>query len=312
MTGPAAHEAGRLRRSGAAAVAYSDAADGHGLALVAIASRAIKEGWRARMPPPPAPIARHWAPHAGTISVEPARFSARHPELWFAFVDVPCRAAPKRRQPSRFYWRGRVESGLMCRTMRTTGNIEFVGLQAVELDPAVAALIEQPIVVRYEHAGCRRRHTPDLYVERCAPPHGFIEFKPEEVACRPELEEEFQARGAALAAAGYTYTVLTDRHLRVEPLAENLELVHRLRHQRAAPEQVTTVRHALVAAGTMPLGNLCREAGLTIGQVCFLLRHCVVGADLWNVPLDEQMPLWLRVRGHQPRPDGRLVPGSLR
>ena len=244
--------------------------------------------------------------------IEGAQFSAKHPELWFAFADVACRAAPKRRQPSRFHWRGRVQSGLMRRAMRTTGDIEFAGVQAVELDPTVTALIEQPIAMQHVLAGRLRRHTPDLYVERCEPPHGFIEFKPEAIACRPELEEQFRSRGSALAAAGFTYTVLTERHLKGEPLAGNVELVQRLRNQRAAPEEMAAARRLLASVGTMILDDLCRHAALDFEQVCFLLYHCVLGADLWNVPLGARTPLWLRVRAHEPRPDGRLMPEGLR
>jgi hypothetical protein len=215
------------------------------------------------------------------------------------------------RQSSARYWLGRVQSGLMARTMRTTGDLEFQGVMSCELDPSVSAFIEQPLTLIYLEEGKARRYTPDLYLE-CGPRRGFVEFKHEEHASRTREEELFVAKGLACAAAGYFYKVLTERHVSANPIASNVELIGRLRHERADAQQVAAARAHLEAVGTATVKEIRVEAGLTFGQVAFLLRHCVLGADLWNVPLDETTNLVLRTLGHPRKPDGRQFPPGLR
>lgn len=109
-------------------------------AFVVIAAETLASG----VPPRPdddeeRPVDRRWLPGCQPASTRPARFSARHPDMWFAFADVLPRKPPRRR-PSALFWPGIVQSGLMHRSMMTTGNLEFTGIQAVELDPDVGEM----------------------------------------------------------------------------------------------------------------------------------------------------------------------------
>ena len=280
-----------------------------GTAFLTIAKDMLAQGgYRAPPPVKPRPVGRVWRPGAESAGgAVPASFSSRHPDLSFAFQDVEARRRGKWFQPSRRYWKGRQQSGLMQRTVETTGEVEWRGVRTVELDPDVTALFEQPVRVSYMLEGKKKNTTPDLYVE-----YGevawFVEFKYGVHAALEENEAKFAARGAALAAAGYGYIVLTERHLTAEPLAANVDRVVRARHQRATAEQARAVLARLSESSGATVAQLVAATGVTPEQLLFLVRHCVIGTDLSAVAWGETTQLRARVRGHASIFDGRLLP----
>ena len=76
--------------------------------------------------------------------------------------------------------------------------------------------------------------------------------------------------------------------------------------------RVAATRLLLAERGTLPLAELQREVGASFGQVVFMLRHCILGADLWSVPLNDATPVSLRTPFYARRPDGRVLPPGLR
>ena len=67
-------------------------------AFLAAATQILARGWEPVRPAAPPPKERSWLPGHKLTGAEPARFSARHPDLWFAFPDVVQRSPPRRRR----------------------------------------------------------------------------------------------------------------------------------------------------------------------------------------------------------------------
>ena len=283
-----------------------------GGAFLAIATGVLAAGGYQR-PAPKMPVAveRVWTPGKDAGCAVPARFHSRHPDLHFAFGDLPVRARGKWFKPSRRHWQGRKQSGLMQRTIETTGDLEFRGAQIIELEPDVTALFEQPVLLSYIFEGQPRRTTPDLYVER-GEHKSFVEFKYEEHAALPHNEAKFNARGMALAAAGYGYSVITERHLRRQPLEGNVDRVLRSRHQRTLVGQTRSVLDHLAIRGEATMAELVEVGGISESELLFLVRHCLIGTDLHGRELGSETLFRARIRGHARVPDGRLLPEAVR
>ena len=286
---------------------FAPSPEDHRSAFLSLATRGLQELWTpGHEKVERVPVSRVWSPDRPDLEAVPATFRSRHPDLWFAFANVTARKEPTTRQPSKSFWKGRVQSGLHQRGVRTTGDLEFRGLKTLELDPTVTACMEQPIVVVYQMDGRRRTYTPDLYVERGGDA-GFVEFKHEEHAAADGEESLFKAKGEALAAAGYRFEVVTEHHLDREPLASNVETVHRAIHQWVNAAETQTIRDHLGLDGEASIAEVRAAAGISLGQVLFLIRNCVLGADLRSLPITERTPVRLRTRGHAVRPDGRQL-----
>ncbi|MFN4277053.1 MAG: Tn7 transposase TnsA N-terminal domain-containing protein [Ferrovibrio sp.] len=99
-----------------------------------------------------------------------------------------------------------------------------------EVDSSVTAFIEQPLTLRYRVAGSRARiHKPDFMVQRGAAIE-LIETKWEGDAASPENEARWPVIGAAVSALGWSFEVVSERHINRQPRLDNVIALHCARH----------------------------------------------------------------------------------
>lgn len=177
------------------------------------------------------PIERRW--DRPFVAAAPLRI-ARSPDL---FDDVlpgfTERFVVRRTRSATYGWQGKFPSAKMGRTLMARSHLELRLMELCEVDGGVRRFVEQPIQLHYEDAeGKARRHIPDLFVHRSAGGE-FIEVKWERDARASKNEARWPHIAAAVTSLGYSYTVMTERHIMAQPLAANVGKL--LRHRNSPP-----------------------------------------------------------------------------
>lgn len=215
----------------------------------------LADGVPACAPPyQPRPIERRW--DEPLLAAAPLRI-ARSPDLFDDVLPGFIEQFTVRRTRSATYgWQGKFPSAKMGRTLMARSHLELRLMELCEVDGGVLRFVEQPIQLHYQDAeGKARRHTPDLFVHRSTGAE-FIEVKWERDARSAENEARWPHIAAAITSLGYSYSVMTERHIMAQPLAAN---VGKLLRHRNTPPLATPSAAALwgaLALGALKLDDL--------------------------------------------------------
>jgi hypothetical protein len=252
--------------------------------LLGVLNRLRDEGLPVRTASEPlAPVTREWRPSEHQTPPRPSvAVLRRHPELTFAFAKLPPSKVMRHRAPFGWGMKKEFTSQVMDRDVFAHSSLEFDALRSLELDGSVDNYIEQPFLLRYERDGRARFAKPDVLVCRgrnleC------IDLKFEEDACLDE--DKWRAIGQALASLDVAYSMMTERHVRRQPLYGNVKTVFANRHARPPREVALRALEAVNAAGCLTVGELGQRHGLTFEQACFLIRHGMLSTGLATAPL---------------------------
>ena len=79
----------------------------------------------------------------------------------------------------------------------------------------------------YTLHGKQRPYTPDFMVVDKIHGARFIEVKPAAKVCKPEFHEKFAAQKETAESLGIPLVLVTDRQIRINPILNNLKLLHR-------------------------------------------------------------------------------------
>lgn len=248
-----------------------------------------------REPAPPHSTERRWAAAlGGADSVAPSMIMACHPSLSFAFKGVP-EMKPLHNRPSWHSSRqGRMPSRIEGRSMRSTSSLQFDCMQWLEIDPGTRAMCERPLRLQCRSGEAWRSHVPDLLVARetgleC------IDLAYESNAGLPENEARWRAVGTALGTLGIGYRILTERHIRRQPLRGNIATVFRARHVRVPREAAEAAAALIGAVPGLPAHELTAQSGLDASQVWSLVRQGLLAVDLESSPLGPATRVSLRL-----------------
>ena len=259
-----------------------------------------------REPASPCPTERRWnAALDGANSMSRAMIVACHPSLSFAFEGVPEMKPPRNRPGWRSSRQGRLPSRIEGRSIRSTSSLQFDCMQWFEVDPGTWAMCERPLRLRCRFGTAWRSHVPDLLVARDT---GLecIDLAYEGNAGLPENEARWRAVGTALAAIGIGYRILTERHIRRQPLRGNIATVFRARHVRVPREAAEAAAALVGAVPGLPVDELTAQSGLDANQVWSLVRQGLLAVDLETAPLGSATRISLRLR-----PDQRFGMGAM-
>ncbi len=241
------------------------------------------------------PTERRWnAALDEADSASSAMIVACHPSLSFAFEGVP-EMKPLRNRPAWHSSRqGRLPSRIEGRSMRSTSSLQFDCMQWLEIDPGTRAMCERPLRLRCRFGETWRSHVPDLLVARETGLECF-DLAYEGNAGLPENEVRWRTIGTALTAIGIGYRVLTDRHIRRQPLRGNVATVFRARHVRVTQKAAEAAAALVGAVPALSVHELMAQSGLDANQVWSLVRHGLLAVDLEAAPLGRATRVWLRL-----------------
>jgi len=221
-----------------------------------------------------------------------------HPSLLFAFKGVP-EMKPLHNRPGWHSSRqGRLPSRIEGRSMRSTSSLQFDCMQWLEIDPGTWAMCERPLRLRCRFGEAWRSHMPDLLIA-CDAGLECIDLAYEGSAGLPENEVRWRVIGTALATIGIGYRVLTERHIRRQPLRGNVATVFRARHARVTQEATKAAAAMVGAMPALPVHELMAQIGLDANQVWSLVRQGLLAVDLEAAPLGPATRVSLRLNPGQ-------------
>jgi hypothetical protein len=167
--------------------------------------------------------------------------------------------------------------------MWTQSDLEFDLLLLCEVDPDIVYFIEQPCLIRYRTDSAIRSHRPDLLARHKSGAIRIIEVKYEQDAA--EDEQRWLAIGPAVAQLGFTYCVLTERHIRRQPRRRNVQTLCRDRLAEVPRNTIVAVAEVLSQSGILPIEEIInRVPALRLKHVHRLIWGGFLAADL-DIPL---------------------------
>lgn len=192
--------------------------------------------------------------------------SARHQGKRRSVIHNSHRRGRARKVISRS--RGRVIGKFASMKMRATiyweSQLERDAITLFEVDPAVSAYFEQPLILEYRHNGEIHRYTPDLLVE--ADDNRFlIEVKPDAEADLPENQERFLLFKRLFLRHGYVFRVLPEREIRIQPRLTNIKILLRYRCIVVSKIAMERVRRLLADRPPLPIKWFSDHPDFAIG-----------------------------------------------
>lgn len=176
-------------------------------------------------------------------------------------------------------WQAKFCSDKMRRTMRARSHLELRLMELCEVDPAVVAFYEQPIVLTYEMGGKKRRHKPDLYV-RTASAETFIEVKWERDAANKENSVRWPLIGDTLSQFGFAYSVLTERYILREPRAKNVRSILRGRFEPDIHDETQAALIRDLFGCRSNIADISQRYGLIDKQIYRLALNGLLRVDI--------------------------------
>lgn len=194
-------------------------------------------------------------------------------------------------------------------SLSTGGNASFESslerdwLIALDFDPTVRLLREQPFSIQYELDGKIRRYTPDILAESVSPQKKILttvyEVKPLD-----ELRTEWQRYKPRFRAAvhycrarGWRFKIVTEREIRT-PFVNNAKFLRRYRTVQSQPIVAQQLLYTLKALGETTPQTLLAAAYLheekRMSAVPELWRLVAIRevVALLDEPLTMRSPIW--------------------
>jgi len=183
-------------------------------------------------------------------------------------------------------------------------SLERDWLIALDFDPSISLIREQPFSIYYDYLGRRRRYTPDVLVESLASDgsvHTTVyEVKPlDELRANWELyRPRFREAVRYCRARGWRFKIVTERDIRT-PFVQNAKFLRRYRTILEQPLLAKQLLYTLRALGETTPQALLAAAYLTEE------RRMAATSELWRLvalrtvvawldaPLTMSTPIWL-------------------
>lgn len=193
-------------------------------------------------------------------------------------------------------------NGLRAVAVESTLERDFALLQ--RFDPKVATVEEQPVRVEYRTTGgFRRFYVPDFLVTQQRPglPTKLVEvkFSTDPALVSGALEERFAAAQAFASVRGWSFKVVTEKHIRTPRLGNATFLLPY--RQRPADAGIRARLLMALRSGPATVEALTKmvggERGRTLPTLWGMVARFELSADL-DHPLTMRSPLFLPEKDH--------------
>jgi hypothetical protein len=154
----------------------------------------------------------------------------------------------------------------------------------------------QPEGYHYEYHGKTLSYTPDFLVADRINGHRFIEVKPASKVISTEFRNKFAAKREAASDYGIELVLVTDRQIRVNPILNNLKLLHRYSGVRSFTPLHLKLLELVKSTGAVKLESLVRETGeekgLVLSHTLAWISKGELKVDLAESPLGFNSVVW--------------------
>jgi hypothetical protein len=185
----------------------------------------------------------------------------------------------------------KVSETIMCE-----GTLEFDACFHHEYNDLIESYGSQPEGFYYDFCGKRLPYTPDSIVRYVNGTVQFHEYKPYSKISEPIFREKFAARKEASQQLGIGLILVTDRQIRVNPILNNLKLLHRYSGIYEVNSLQNELLKVIKKSGKIKLNDIASQFGLTVGEsrpfLYLLIQKGFLKADLENADLRYNPTLW--------------------
>ena len=145
-------------------------------------------------------------------------------------------------------------------------RLEFDACFHLEYSKDVISFSSQPTGFYYELDGKNNPYTPDFLVHLRDGSRQYWEVKPRHVAQKPEFQLKFMAQQSAAIALGETLNLVTSRQIRLNPILNNLKLMHAYHGFYQITKLQTDIIALVWRLGTVPLQGVALELDLPLAE----------------------------------------------
>lgn len=180
---------------------------------------------------------------------------------------------------------------VMCKS-----SLEFDACFHLEYNEDVLTFQSQPEGFIYSFQGKELPYTPDMLITKHDSTLCFHEYKPFAKACSPLFREKFLAKKQAAKAQGIELFLVTDKQIRVNPILNNLKLLHRYCGIKGLNKLQRSLLSIIQASGMIKLARLTETSQVPRGQikanVLALIAAGKVETNLVDQAFDNESLLW--------------------
>ncbi len=181
-------------------------------------------------------------------------------------------------------------------TIMCEGSIEFDACFHHEFNNSVESFRSQPQGFYYEFDGKLLPYTPDTLIRYVDGRLVFHEYKPFRKTLDPIFRARFVAKQATSRSLGIELILVTEKQVRVNPVLNNLKLLHRY----SGPHEVNNFQRTLLrgvqSSGPIRLNQIAEEHRLPLGEtralVITLISKGLLAADLDGEDLTLNPLVW--------------------
>ena len=185
----------------------------------------------------------------------------------------------------------KVGSVIMCES-----SLEFDACFHHEYNENVVYFESQPEGFHYQINGKWNPYTPDALIQYKSGECKLIEYKPFSKTQDINFQNEFKAKKAHAALFGQELILVTEQQIRVNPILNNLKLLHRYSGISCINELQSTVLAFIQKSGKIAIRDIDTSSSLTLGElkasICLLLAKGLIKADIQNECLESNPMVW--------------------
>ncbi|GAA4875224.1 TnsA endonuclease N-terminal domain-containing protein [Ferrimonas pelagia] len=173
----------------------------------------------------------------------------------------------------------RFASPKMNHVLTVESSLEFDACFHFEYSPTIEQFEAQPKGFYYTFNGRQCGYTPDFAVLDKGV-RRFIEVKPQSKATKSDFRNRFYAKQLQANALGLNLVLVTDRQIRVNPILNNLKLVHRYSGFQAATSLHLHLLRMIKRVGSVTVAELVEASGEEPGSVLATTLSLVAGGQV--------------------------------
>ena len=185
----------------------------------------------------------------------------------------------------------KVSETIMCES-----SLEFDACFHHEYNDCIEVFGSQPEGFYYDFEGKRLPYTPDMIVHFIDGTVKFHEYKPYRKTFDPIFSAKFVAKKAAAQSLGADLILITERQIRVNPILNNLKILHRYSGIYGLNEIQIELLKLIKKTGEISVNNVAAKQSLTLGEtrshLYSLIHKGLIKVNLKRDDLDCNPVVW--------------------
>ncbi|MEZ9819869.1 TnsA endonuclease N-terminal domain-containing protein [Shewanella sp. 10N.286.45.A1] len=184
----------------------------------------------------------------------------------------------------------------MSETIMCESTLEFDACFHHEYNETIETFGSQPKGFYYCFEGKRLPYTPDALLHYIDGTTKFHEYKPYSKTFDPIFKAKFVAKKEAAQALGTELILVTDKQIRVNPILNNLKLLHRYSGIYVVSDIQRELLQLIQNSGKIQLDDVADEYALSVGEtrsfLYSLINKGLLEADLSQDDLTCNPSVW--------------------